>query len=80
MNKYTDEEYDSLQNQYYQLQKSSNEAKRRLEENYEEEIRNLMKKQDSDKNTIQNLQFYKEGFSSLEEITTKFSSSIERFL
>ena len=39
-----------------------------------------MKKQDSDKNTVQNLQFYKEGFSGVEEIIAKFSSSIERFL
>ena len=38
-----------------------------------------MRKQDSDKQIIQNLQFYKEGFISLEETIMKFNSSIERF-
>lgn len=44
-NRYSDDEYDALQNQYFQLQKSSAEARRKLEEDHEEEIRNWMRKQ-----------------------------------
>ena len=33
-NRYSDDEYDSLQNQFFQFQKTSAEAKRKLEESH----------------------------------------------